>query len=93
MSYHTTKKETINENEVNGEKILSFCAYSNTIRQLPENYCIAVFKRPYHSTNTGCWVLEPDLAADSDLVCRVARELLNFDSKYEKSGLKLLAKL
>ena len=66
--------------------ILAYQQVSNTIRQLPQNYMIASFENRR-------WVCEPDLAADHRLCLRVFKELLNYDSKYESNGLKLLAKL
>lgn len=68
------------------ESILSFCDYSQTIRQQPENYLIAAF-------NGTKWICEPDLAASKTLCTRVFLELMNHESKYQKDGLKLLAKL
>jgi len=65
--------------------ILSFCSYSNTIRQLPQNYLIAS-----HSVNG--WICNPDLAANKDLATRVFLELFNFESKYS-TGLELLSKV
>lgn len=66
--------------------ILSFCEYSQTIRQLPQNYLIA--------RKSGIrWICEPDLSADKELCTRVFLELMNFDSKYCQNGLELLAKL
>ena len=66
--------------------ILSFCEYSQTIRQLPQNYVIA------HISDRK-WICEPDLAADKELCTRVFLELMNFESKYCQDGLELLAKL
>ena len=66
--------------------VLSFCDYSNTIRQLPQNYLIA-------SYDGNKWISEPDLAADKELCVRVYLELMNYESKYQKDGLKLLSKL
>ena len=68
------------------ENILSFCDYSQTIRQMPQNYLIA-------AKRGNCWICEPDLAADKNLCIRVFTELLNFESKYCQNGLELLAKL
>ena len=68
------------------EQVLSFCVYSQTIRQLPENYLIASF-------DGNNWTCEPDLAANEELCTRVFLELFNYDSKYQKEGLKLLAKV
>ncbi len=87
MSYHTSKNESINQHEVEGEQIISYCDYSRTLRQLPENYCLAAY------SNNGGWVLAPDLAANPYLVARVAQELQNFDSKYCDNGLKLLSRV
>jgi len=70
------------------ENILSFCEYSNTIRQIPKNYLIAHF-----DTNKNCWICEPDLACDKNLALRVFLELLQYSSKYEKNGLSLLSKV
>ena len=65
--------------------ILSYCSYSNTIRQLPQNYLIA-------SQTVNGWVCNPDLAADKNLATRVFLELFNYESKYG-SGIELLSKV
>lgn len=66
--------------------ILSYCTYSNTIRQLPQNYLLAAF-------NGNVWICEPDLAADKELATKVFLELFNYESKYQKDGLTLLSNL
>jgi hypothetical protein len=48
---------------------------SGTIRQLPENYCIA-YKR------NSAWVCEPDLACNKRLALKVFTKLLQFKYKY-----------
>jgi hypothetical protein len=65
--------------------ILCFCTYSNTIRQLPQNYLIA-------ENSVNGWVCNPDLAANKELSTRVFLELFNHDSKYS-NGLTLLSKV
>ena len=68
------------------KSVLSFCAYSETIRQFPENYCIA-------SKNGNKWILDTDLAAHPYFVAIVAIGLLNFDNSYCSNGLELLGNL
>jgi hypothetical protein len=65
------------------KRILSYEPGSETIRQLPENYCIAYKKQ-------GRWICEPDLASDYDLGLRVFNALRKFENKYS-SGLELLS--
>lgn len=65
--------------------ILSYEPGSETIRQLPQNYCIA-YKRD------GRWICEPDLAADRVLSNRVFNALFEYENKYA-SGLELLAQV
>ena len=48
---------------------------SDTIRQMPENYCIA-----YRRFNA--WVCEPDLAADVKLSNQVFNLLFDYDFKH-----------
>ncbi len=60
---------------------LEYCAYSATIRQMPQNYCVA------HQVNAdiGCyqyWVCAPDIAADVELCVKVFRALFDFETRY-----------
>jgi len=68
--------------------ILSYCDYTNTIRQFPENYLIA-----HWDSVKAHWSFDPDLACDKELAMSVSSELMNYDSKYCQEGLNLLAKL
>lgn len=54
---------------------ISFDAYTNTIRQMPQNYLIA--RRP-----SGAWILDPDSAANKHVVMACALTLLNHDVKF-----------
>ena len=63
-------------------KALQFCQYSNTIRQWPETYCLAVFNE-----EKKCWIMEPDLAADKDLVISLTLSLMEYANKYSPNGL------
>lgn len=61
---------------------LVFNEYSETLRQMPENYLIAhaddfKYKR---------WVCEPDLAADKAICLKVFMALLEYENKYQKDG-------
>ena len=58
---------------------------SETIRQMPQNYCIA-----YKIENR--WVCEPDLAADIKLATKVFNALFEYENKYG-SGINLLSKV
>lgn len=68
------------------KQVLSYCDYSETIRQFPENYEIA------YRDSQG-WHMEPDLAANPNIVLHVTKELMKFENKHEKDGLALLARL
>lgn len=52
-----------------------YCAYSDTIRQMPQNYLLA------HRVHRA-WVNDPDLAADKGLVVKMALALMEFECKY-----------
>ena len=67
------------------ENILVYQEASETIRQMPQNYCIA-YKREYR------WICEPDLAADKKLSTRVFLALFDHSVKYG-TGLNLLSKV
>ena len=74
------------EKQIEARPILGYCDYSETIRQMPENYLIA-------HKDGNAWKCVPDLAANKELCIKVFTELLNHESKYQASGLELLAKL
>ena len=61
---------------------LEFDSYSNTLRQMPENYLIAHLKDSKFKT----WVCEPDLAADRKLCMKVFAALLTYENKYQQDG-------
>ena len=61
---------------------LEFDSYSNTLRQMPENYLIAHLKESKFKT----WVCEPDLAADKKLCVKVFVALLTYENKYQQDG-------
>lgn len=61
---------------------LVFESYSNTLRQMPENYLIAHLKDFKIKT----WVCEPDLAADRKLSIKVFAALLTYENKYQQDG-------
>lgn len=67
------------------ENILVFCEYSDTIRQKPQNYCIAV-------KNNDRWIIDHDMAADHNLILRVTKALFVYENKYS-NGLELLSKI
>lgn len=60
--------------------------YSDTIRQMPQNYLIA-------SKKNNKWICEPDLAVNVDIAVMVFKSLLIYENKYEPDGIKLLKKL
>lgn len=62
---------------------LKYCAYSNTIRQHPQNYCIA-----YNRENR--WICDPDLAADKELAVKVFKALFTYENKHQPDGNKLI---
>ena len=68
------------------DSVLSYCSYSNTIRQLPQNYCIAVLRG-------NAWHLDADLAAHPYFVALTSVRLLEFSNKYAPDGLQLLSNL
>lgn len=65
------------------ENILIYQRETETIRQMPQNYCIAVKEE-------NRWVLDYDIAADKKLVIRVCNALFEHKNRYAK-GLELLA--
>lgn len=67
------------------ENILIYQPETETIRQMPQNYCIATKSKGY-------WMIDFDIAADEELVLRVAKALFVFDNRYG-SGLNLLSKI
>jgi hypothetical protein len=60
--------------------------YSDTIRQMPQNYLIA-------SKKCNRWLCEPDLEVDVNLAVIVFKSLLIYENKYETDGNNLLKKL
>ena len=52
--------------------------YTDTIRQMPENYLIARRRNKYNY-----WIVDPDMAADQNLATEVFLALFIFDLKYE----------
>mgnify|MGYP003629538709 CR=1 FL=1 len=69
-----------------GKSKLDYSEYSDTIRQLPENFLIA------HRVQ-GIWKCEPDLAADRELATKVFLSLFIFENKYEKDPINLLRRI
>lgn len=58
-------------------KKIVYCKFSKTLRQQPQNYLIAFLQ-------CGRWVMDPDLAADLDVVIKTTVALMKFENKYEK---------
>ena len=56
---------------------LYFCEYSNTIRQIPENYMLAAWcdKRKH-------WEMNPDLASNKEFIVGLTLALTSFETKY-----------
>jgi hypothetical protein len=69
-------------------KTFSYCEYSNTIRQQPQNYCLAVLSRQRKS-----WQLDFDLAANRKFAHIVVDFFFDFDNKYNSNGEELVKKL
>lgn len=67
------------------ENILSYQPETETIRQVPQNYCIATKSKGY-------WMIDFDIAADQELVLRVAKALFDYEARYG-DGLNLLSKI
>lgn len=67
------------------ESILSFEESTQTIRQLPQNYCIATKSKGY-------WMIDFDIASDEELVIRVCNALFQYENRY-CTGLELLSKV
>lgn len=65
------------------ENVLTYCTYSETIRQMPQNYLIA-------SKKLGYWMIDFDISADINLVLRVTKALTTYESRYG-DGLNLLS--
>lgn len=61
-----------------------YCEYSESIRQMPENYLIA------HKSNRA-WLCEPDLAANMDFATRVFRTINHSHAnKYLATGEQII---
>ena len=69
--------------------VLVYCVKSQTIRQMPENYLIAlrVGEKGYQR-----WVVDCDIAADKELATRVFQALFDYNTRYGE-GLNLLSKV
>ena len=65
-----------------------YCAYSETIRQMPQNYMIAHLARGYNSL----WYVDPDLAADPKIVCAVTLSLMEYENKYSEIPMAAIEK-
>ncbi len=68
------------------DNILTYEEGTETIRQMPQNYCIA------HRSNMS-WICDPDPAADYSLVKRVFDEIFKNHSSKWGTGLNLLSKV
>jgi hypothetical protein len=62
---------------------ITHCAYSETIRQMPQNYCLAVRRNNE-------WVMHPDLAADKGIVVALTLSLMEHENKWSKSPAKAI---
>ena len=58
---------------------VTYCTYSETIRQYPQNYVLASFR-------DNRWVMEPDLAADKRIVVALTLSLMEHENKRSKNG-------
>lgn len=63
---------------------VKYCDYSTTIRQIPENYCLAVLHGSF-------WAMDPDLAADRALVVALTLSLMEHENKWSKDPQKAIA--
>lgn len=61
------------------ENTLVFDQGTDTLRQVPQNYCVA-----YKKENR--WICEPDLACDKELAIKVFICLLEFKFKYAEGN-------
>lgn len=59
------------------------CKYSGTIRQMPQNYCLA-----YH--NGQHWAMEPDISADKGIVVALTLSLMVHENKWSTSPAKAI---
>ena len=55
---------------------LVFCSYSKTIRQQPQNYCLAVWDEKRNH-----WAMDPDLAAAKELIIGLTIAISEFEIK------------
>ena len=60
-----------------------YCSYSETIRQMPQNYMIASKKNTEWGERSS-WYIDPDLAADPKVVCAVTLAMLEYENKYSE---------
>ena len=58
------------------KNVLEYCQASNTIRQMPQNYMIAV------QDEHGRWTCDADLASDKALAVKVFLALFEYDVRY-----------
>jgi hypothetical protein len=68
-------------------KTLVYDSYSDTIRQMPENYLIA------ERTVGSRWVTDTDGAADKELATKVFLALFEFENKYARNGQELVDRI
>jgi len=59
-----------------------------TIRQMPDNYCIAICN--CNPSSTGRWVTDTDLATDREISLFVFELLLNYPLRYDQTGQKIM---
>ena len=60
-----------------------YCSYSETIRQMPQNYMLASKKNADWGEKS-YWHIDPDLAADPKIVCAVTLSLMEYENKYSE---------
>ena len=58
--------------------------YSETIRQMPQNYFLAS-KTSNEWGECFYWTVQPDLAADPVAVCALSLAMLEYENKYSES--------
>ena len=64
---------------MNTENFVGTTEHQTSIRQFPQNYCLAVW-----DVQQNCWRMDPDLAADKQLVVALTLSLMEHSNKYTR---------
>ena len=62
---------------------VTYCESTQTIRQMPENYMLAMCCRGY-------WIMDPDFAADTRLVVALTLSLMQYENRWTRHGINAM---